>query len=59
MTRPVRAGRRARSDAAATPRAPYITRRIPPYEVLGDAGEGCVALGWTARASRRHSRLRC
>lgn len=37
MTRPVRSGRRARSDAAAAPRAPYITRRIPPYEVLGAA----------------------
>ena len=37
MTRPVRAARRARNEAPATPRAPYITRRIPPYEVLGSA----------------------
>jgi len=37
MTRPVRAARRARNEAVPTPRAAYITRRIPPYEVLGAA----------------------
>ncbi len=33
-------GRRGRAEAnaaAATPRAPYIERKIPPYSVLGDA----------------------
>ncbi|WFL77332.1 trimethylamine methyltransferase family protein [Altererythrobacter arenosus] len=32
-----RRGRAAANAAEATPRAPYIKRNIPPYEVLGDA----------------------
>ena len=38
MPRPERSGRRGRgAETVAAPRAPYITRRIPPYEVLGAA----------------------
>jgi len=37
MNRPARTGRRTRVETPTIPRAPYITRRIPPYEVLGAA----------------------
>ena len=40
MSRPERGGRRGRAEtnAAAKPaRLPYITRRVPPYEVVGEA----------------------
>ena len=32
-----RRGRAAAQEAAAEPRAPYIQRKIPPYQVLADA----------------------